>query len=75
MSIAERNTSPYLTSQEAVAYLRLTSVGALYALIREHALPVHFRGGRRRLFDTRELDAWVRGEDPLEFARTRRRTI
>ena len=65
--------SPYLTSKEAVDYLKLPSLSALYTLIREHGLPAHHRG-RLRLFDIRELDAWVRGMDPLEYARYRRRT-
>jgi len=63
--------SPYLTSREAVEYLKLPSLSALYTLIREHALPAHHRG-RLRLFDVRELDAWVRGMDPLDYARLRR---
>lgn len=66
-------TSPYLTAREAIAYLRLGSQSALYRLIREHALP-HGRRGHLLLFDTRELDAWIRGHDSaLEFARVRRR--
>jgi excisionase family DNA binding protein len=63
--------SPYLTSREAVEYLKLPSLSALYTLIREHALPAHHRG-RRRLFDVRELDEWVHRMDPLEYARQRR---
>ena len=63
--------SPYLTSKEAVDYLKLPSLSALYPLIRVHSLPAHHRG-RLRLFDVRELDAWVRGLDPLEYARQRR---
>jgi excisionase family DNA binding protein len=54
--------SPYLTSKEAVEYLKLGSESALYRLIREHRLPT-CRRGRLYLFDTRELDAWVRGHD------------
>jgi len=63
--------SPYLTSREAVDYLKLPSRSALYTLIREHDLPAHHRG-RLRLFDVRELDAWVRGMDALDYARHRR---
>jgi excisionase family DNA binding protein len=63
--------SPYLTSREAVDYLKLPSLSALYTLIREHGLPAHHRG-RLRLFDVRELDAWVRRMDPLDYARQRR---
>jgi excisionase family DNA binding protein len=54
--------SPYLTSAEAVTYLRLGSVSALYALVREHKLP-HGRRGGLYLFDRRELDAWVKNAD------------
>ena len=32
--------SPYLTSREAVAYLRLPSLSSLYSHIRENRLPV-----------------------------------
>jgi excisionase family DNA binding protein len=60
--------SPYLTSREAVDYLKLPSLSALYTLIREHGLPAHHRG-RLRLFDVRELDAWVRRMDPVDYAR------
>ena len=63
--------SPYLTSREAVDYLKLPSLSALYTLIREHDLPAHHRG-RLRLFDIRELDAWVRRMDPVDYARQRR---
>ena len=51
-------TSPYLTARETIAYLRLGSKSALYRLIREHRLPF-CRRGKKYLFDTRELDAWV----------------
>ncbi len=53
--------SPYLSSQEAVIYLRLPSTASLYALIREQRLP-NLRRGRLYLFDTRDLDAWLCGE-------------
>lgn len=52
--------SPYLTSHEAIGYLRLGSLSALYSHIRENKLPV-CRVGRELRFDTRELDAWMRG--------------
>jgi excisionase family DNA binding protein len=65
--------SPYLTAAEAITYLRLGSRSALQRLIVEHRLPTCRRGGRY-LFDTRELDAWLRGHNSaLEWARTRRR--
>jgi len=64
--------SPYLTTAEAVQYLRLNSRQALYRLISEHRLPSG-RRGRLRLFDKRELDAWVKGADSaLSLARARK---
>lgn len=63
--------SPYLTSREALVYLRLKSLSALYHHIRENALPVLRAGGDLR-FDTRELDAWLRGTTAIEIVRTRR---
>lgn len=65
--------SPYLTSREAIRYLRLDKLrsphSALYRLIAEHQLPYGRRGGLY-LFDTRELDAWIRGYgSALEMAR------
>lgn len=65
-------TSPYLTSAEALAYLRLNSLSALYSHIRDNKLPYQ-RVGRSLRFDTRELDAWMRGKpSALELARDRR---
>jgi excisionase family DNA binding protein len=52
--------SPYLTAREAMAYLKLESSSALYRLVREHRLPT-CRRGRLYLFDSREIDAWLRG--------------
>ena len=67
-----RGESPYLTAHEAIAYLRLGSQSALYRLVREHRLPF-CRRGRLYLFDTRELDAWVRHYgSALEMTRARR---
>jgi excisionase family DNA binding protein len=61
--------SPYLDAKEAVAYLRLGSLSALYRLIDEHRLP-HGRLGRHYRFDKRELDAFVRGfGSAIEMAR------
>lgn len=65
--------SPYLTSEEAIAYLRLDHLrspqSALYRLIVEHRMP-HQRIGRLHRFDKRELDAWMRGfESALERMR------
>lgn len=64
--------SPYLTAREAIGYLRLGSVSALYRLVREHRLPT-CRRGRLYLFDKRELDAWVKGfGSALELVRAKR---
>ena len=65
--------SPYLTGEEAVAYLRLGSPSALYRLIREHGLP-YCRIGRLYRFDRREVDAWAHGHgSALEQQRAFRR--
>jgi excisionase family DNA binding protein len=66
-----KRLSPYLTSREALVYLRLKSLSALYHHIRENGLPVLRAGGDLR-FDTRELDAWLRGTTAIEIVRTRR---
>jgi hypothetical protein len=55
-------TSPYLLSHEAVTNLRLKNLSGLYWLVKEHRLP-HCRRGGLYLFDTRELDAWLRNAD------------
>ena len=55
-------SSPYLTTKEAIEYLRLPSQWALYHLIKEQRLPF-CRRGRLYLFDRLELDAWLRGYD------------
>jgi excisionase family DNA binding protein len=52
--------SPYLTSAEAIQYLRLGSRRALQRMLAEHRLPF-CRLGRHYRFDRRELDAWLRG--------------
>lgn len=65
--------SPYLTAREAVDYLRLGSESALYRLVREHGLP-NLRRGRLYLFDTREIDAWLRGAgSAIELVRAHKR--
>lgn len=64
-------TSPYLLSQEAAEYLRTNRAG-LYYLIKEHRLPFVRRGGLY-MFDTREVDAWLRGHgSALELLRSRK---
>lgn len=52
--------TPYLDSREAVAYLKLPSLSSLYSHIRENKLPTLRAGGDLR-FDSRDLDAWLRG--------------
>jgi hypothetical protein len=64
--------SPYLTSHELCDYLKLPSLSALYSVIREHGLPVCHCGGRIR-GDIREIDPWLRGQDPREWAVVQRR--
>lgn len=65
--------TPYLTVRETMAYLKLGSRNALYRLIREHALPFVRVGGCYR-FDTREIDAWVRGHgSAIEWNRSQRK--
>jgi excisionase family DNA binding protein len=64
--------SPYLTSREALVYLRLRTLSALYSHIRENGLPVLRCGGDLRL-DKRELDAWLRGTSSIELERERRK--
>jgi excisionase family DNA binding protein len=69
-------TSPYLTSEEAIVYLRLqdhqSPYSALYRLITEWRMP-NCRVGRLYRFDTRELDAWMRGhESALAMVRARK---
>ena len=56
--------SPYLTAREAVDYVRAGSLSALYRLIREHRLPF-CRVGRLYRFDTRDLDAWMHGQNVI----------
>jgi excisionase family DNA binding protein len=53
--------TPYLTSQQAIAFLELPSLGALYWHIRENRLPFGRVGGRYR-FKQVELEAWVAGQ-------------
>lgn len=65
--------SPYLTSQQAIEYLGLSSLSALYKHIQRNRLPVLRAGGRMR-FDRRELDAWLRGTTAIELVRARRRS-
>jgi excisionase family DNA binding protein len=74
--VRQQSQSPYLTSEEAIVYLRLdrlsSPLSALYRLVKEHQLP-HGRRGGLYLFDTRELDAWIKGfGSALDMARARK---
>jgi excisionase family DNA binding protein len=71
---AGQRLSPYLTSREAVVYLRLKSLSSLYTHIRENRLPVLRAGGQLR-FDMRELDAWLRGTTALALVRSQRKRV
>jgi len=51
-------SSPYLTTDEAVSYLKLRTKQALYYHVRENNLP-HGRIGSTLRFDRAELDAWI----------------
>lgn len=50
--------SPHLTAHEAVEYLRLGSLSALYRLVREHRLPFG-RAGKHYRFHKQHLDRWL----------------
>jgi excisionase family DNA binding protein len=52
------NTSPYITAEEACAYLRRKSIKAFYAAIVNERIP-HYRDGQRFLFKESELDQWM----------------
>jgi excisionase family DNA binding protein len=65
--------SPYLTAKEAVEYLKLGSLNALYRLVNQHRLPT-CRRGRLYLFDKREIDIWLHGfTSEIEMVRAKRR--
>ena len=65
--------SPYLTSKEAMEYLRLGSKRALTRMIADNKLPF-CRLGRHYRFDIRELDAWLRGHgSAIERTRAERK--
>lgn len=65
--------SPHLTPNEAVAYLRLGSLGALYYAVNELGLP-YGRIGRKFRFRKDHLDRWleVRGVDSASLSRSQR---
>ena len=65
--------SPYLTSAEAIDYLRLGSPRALRRMISDNRLPF-CRLGRHYRFDKRELDAWLHGHSSaIEQSRAERK--
>lgn len=64
--------SPYLTTREAMAYLKVGSCPALYRLIREYRMPF-CRIGRLYRFDRRELDAWIQRRGTAAIDRDVRR--
>jgi Helix-turn-helix domain len=53
------NGSDWMTSVEAVEYLRLSSVDSLHRLTAAGAVP-HYKVNGRNLFSKVELDGWVR---------------
>jgi excisionase family DNA binding protein len=54
-------STPWLDTDEAAAYVRSTTQ-ALYKLVQGGKMPFHRRHGVL-LFDTHELDAWIRSQD------------
>lgn len=61
--------SPWLTSEQAVQYLQVGSLSALYRLIHTRRLPFG-RVGKAYRFLPAQLDAWVlRNQQPLKLAR------
>lgn len=58
----------WLTADRAAGYLGLPSRRALYMAVRRGQVPVH-RLGRRMRFFVPELDAALRGEEPLHRGR------
>ena len=66
--------TPYLTASEAVCYLKLRTKQALYRHIKENHLP-SLRIGSTLRFDTRDLDAWLRGNAMAEPSSTVMRAV
>lgn len=54
--------SPWLTVEQATAYLGLPSRKALYQAVRRGQVPVHRLGKRRMRFSTAELDELLAGK-------------
>jgi excisionase family DNA binding protein len=59
-------SSPYLTADEAAAYLRYANVRALYKAVAALNIPCRRRGGKTFLFHRGELEAWLRGASHRE---------
>ena len=65
-----RRESPWISAHEAVGYLGLGSLSALYRLIREWDLP-YGRSGRSYRFHKGQLDQWmVRRSGALSVVRS-----
>ena len=48
--------TPWMTPEEATAYLRLPTIKALYQAVRRGEVPCHRRAKRTMLFHREELD-------------------
>lgn len=49
--------TPWMTPEEAIVYLRLPTVRALYQAVRRGEIPCHRRARRTMVFHRGELDA------------------
>lgn len=54
--------SPYMTAEEAAAYLRYANTRQLYKAVAALNIPCRRRGGKTFLFHRGELEAWLKGE-------------
>jgi excisionase family DNA binding protein len=52
------SASPYMTAQQACAYLQRTDLKAFYKAVKAQRIP-HRRDGRHFLFKADELDRWL----------------
>lgn len=68
--VDQQPRSPYLTSAQALGYLQLATLSALYSHMRDNGLP-YARLGRALRFDTRELDVWMKRHRDPQAAATR----
>ena len=60
----QNNSRHWLSIEEATAYLEMGKT-LLYSHARSGRIPAH-KVGKKWLFDKNELDAWVRGNQPIE---------